>query len=103
MADHISIDTHMLADMGTALGKLRDDFNNASSIVDGVGGDMGSGDVADALHDFASDWSKKKANVVGELDKLSKGATGAAQAWDGTDSKLADVLTKAMSSGGGKG
>lgn len=102
MADHININTQMLADMGAALGRLRDDFNNATSKVDGFGGDMGSGDVADAMHDFASDWSDKKKNIVSQLDTLSKGATGSAQTWDGLDQHLADAMIKAMSDSGGK-
>lgn len=102
MADHIKIDTGLLADMGTQLGRLRDEFNNATKIVDSFGGDMGSGDVADALHDFASDWSKKKANMVAQLDTLAKGATGSAQTWDGVDSGLAKCFDKAMAGDGGK-
>lgn len=100
MADHINIDTKLLADMGTALGRLRDEFNNATRSVDGFGGDMGSGDVADAMHDFASDWSKKQGEMVSQLDTLSKGATGCAQTWDGLDQHLADAMIKAMTGGG---
>lgn len=95
-ADHVNIDTKMLADMGTQLGRLRDDFNNATGNVDGFSGDMGSGDVANAMHDFASDWSKKKGEMVNQLDTLSKCATGAAQTWDGLDKNLADAMHKAM-------
>jgi len=102
MADHININTGMLADMGTQLGRLRDEFTNATKNVDGYSGEMGSGDVADAMHDFASDWSKKKGDLTAQLDALSKGATGSAQTWDGVDGHLADAIIKAMSKDGGK-
>ena len=101
MGDHIKIDTGLLADMGTQLGKLRDEFTNATKSVDGYGGDMGSGDVADAMHDFASDWDKKKGDITAQLDTLSKGATGSAKVWDGVDGHLADAIIKSMSSDGG--
>lgn len=102
MGGSLNIDTKLLADMGTQLGRLRDDFNNATSQVDHFSGDMGSGDVADAMHDFASDWEKKKANMVSQLDTLSKGATGSAKTWDGVDQHLAQAIIKAMSGDGEK-
>ncbi|MFL6110697.1 MAG: hypothetical protein ACJ786_05025 [Catenulispora sp.] len=102
MADHIKIDIQLLSDMGTQLGTLRDEFNNSTQIVDGFGGDMGSGDVAGALHDFASDWDTKRKDLIGSLDKLAQGAAGAAKTWDGVDKHLATALEKAMSGDGEK-
>ena len=92
MATHIKIDTKQLADMGTQLGKLHDSLNSGPDIVSSYNGDMGSGDVAKALSDFAGDWSKKKASLLDQLQELSEAATGAAKTWDGADADLAKAL-----------
>jgi len=80
MASHIKIDTKQLADMGTQLGQLYNSLNNGPDIVSSYNGDMGSGDVARTLSDFAGDWSKKKTTLLGQLQELSEAATGAAKA-----------------------
>jgi hypothetical protein len=73
--DHLSISTTTLADIGDQLRTLHDEFAHSTDITGHHSGDMGSGDVAGALGDFASDWSKKRDQLAGELDALSKTAT----------------------------
>lgn len=102
--DHISINTTTLAEIGSRLKTLHDDFTHSTDIAGHYTGDMGSGDVAGAMSDFASDWSKKRDQLASELDTLAKTATMAAQTWDGLDRDLADALLKADKSvsGGSK-
>lgn len=96
MADHIKINTTLLRDMGSSLGRLRDEFTHSTDITGAAKGEMGSGDVADALNNFASDWSKKRDELTKGLDTLSKTATGSADHWDGLDADLAKAIEKAF-------
>jgi hypothetical protein len=103
MADgHININTGVLADIASQLRTLHDDFQNSTNLTGHYAGSMGSGDVANALNDFASDWSKKRDELVSGLDTLSKTAQTGAETWDGLDQHLADALTKASQQSGGK-
>ncbi len=101
MGDHLKVDTRELATTGRALATLRSDFENGTNIVDSYRGFIGSGDLADALGDFSSDWSKKRDSLCKSLDDLSKCATAAAKAYDGVDGHLADALLKAEKKSGG--
>jgi len=53
------------------LGRLRDEFNHSTDIANAASGEMGSGDVAGALGNFASDWSTKRDQLTKGLDTLS--------------------------------
>jgi hypothetical protein len=101
MADHIKINTGMLRDMGSQLGRLRDEFSHSTDITGAAKGEMGSGDVADALNNFASDWSTKRDELTKNLDTLAKTATQSAEHWDGLDGSLAQAVEKAFNSAGG--
>jgi hypothetical protein len=96
MADHIKINTTLLRDMGSSLGRLRDEFSHSSDITGAATGEMGSGDVAGALGNFASDWSTKRDQLTKGLDTLAKTATGSADHWDGLDSDLAKAIEKSF-------
>jgi hypothetical protein len=101
MADHIKIDTGLLRDMGSQLGRLRDEFTHSTDITGAAKGEMGSGDVADALNNFASDWSTKRDELTKGLDTLAKTATQTAEHWDGLDNDLAKAIENAFSSAQG--
>ncbi len=103
MADHIKVSTQQLRDMGRALTTLESEFQHGTDLVDSFRGYLGSGELAKALDDFASDWSKKRDELCKGLDALGKCATGAADTYDGVDGHLADALLKADKSSGGGG
>ncbi|ACU73480.1 hypothetical protein Caci_4619 [Catenulispora acidiphila DSM 44928] len=96
MANHIAINTGTLRDIGTQLGRLRDEFSHSTDITGAAAGEMGSGDVAGALNNFASDWSKKRDSLTQNLDTLSTTATQSAEHWDGLDADLAKSLINAF-------
>jgi len=98
MADHIKINTTLLREMGSSLGRLRDEFTHSTDITGAAKGDMGSGDVADALNNFASDWSKKRDELTKGLDTLSKTATGSADHWERKMSSSSSTTTLTMRS-----
>jgi hypothetical protein len=95
MAEHLNVSTSMLADAGRSLGTLKDEFEHSTTIVDAFHAFIGSGELADALGDFAGDWSKKRDELCDQLAELGKVADTAAKTYDGIDQHLADALTKA--------
>jgi hypothetical protein len=95
MADHLNVSTSMLTDVGHSLGTLKNEFEQSTTVVDSFRGFIGSGELADALGDFASDWSKKRDELCSLLEELGKIADSAAKTYDGIDQHLADALLKA--------
>ncbi|MEU4926985.1 hypothetical protein AB0G54_10840 [Streptomyces yokosukanensis] len=71
--------------------------------MDSYDAEMGPGDVASALDNFADDWKKKHKQLCDGLEFLGKTADTAAKAYDGLDDHLAQALPKSQSKGGGKG
>lgn len=104
MGEHIKVDTRELADTGRTLGALKAEFEHGTDTIDAFREYIGSGELADALGDFSSDWSKKRDELCKGLDMLGQCATAAAQTYDGVDGHLADALLKAeKKTGGDKG
>ena len=95
MANHISINTTELANVADTLKRLKEEFDGASAIVDHYSGYLGSGRMADTLHEFASNWDVHKKGITKDLDHLAGVADEAAKAWDGLDRDLAKALTDA--------
>jgi len=101
VADHIAINTAQLASVGDTLGRLKDEFDNADKIVDHFSGFLGSGRMADTLHEFATNWDVHKKAITKDLDSLGGIASEAAKAWDGLDRDLAKALLDAADKAGG--
>lgn len=95
MADHIAISTSELASVAETLGRLKSEFDNADKIVDHYSGFLGSGRMADTLHEFATNWDVHKKDITKDLDNLAGIAGEAAKAWDGLDRDLAKALLDA--------
>jgi hypothetical protein len=93
MADHIKINTGELANIGDALSRLIGEFQNSGNIADHYSGDLGSGRMADTLHEFATNWNVHKKNLLSNLGNLQSAAAEGAKTWDGVDSDLAKALT----------
>ena len=95
MTDHLKVSTTMLADVGTSLGTLKNEFDNSTRIVDSFHDYIGSGELAGAMDDFAGNWSKKRDELCKTLEELGKIADAAAKTYDGVDDHLAKALLKA--------
>lgn len=95
MAGHIAINTAELASVGQTLGRLKEEFDGAGQIVDHYSGYLGSGRVADTLHEFATNWDVHKKGITKDLEHLAGIADEAAKAWDGLDRDLAKALQDA--------
>ncbi|MEU1270214.1 type VII secretion target [Streptomyces sp. NPDC005799] len=103
VADHVKVSTSELKEISRSVARLKANFEQARDLVDSYGAEIGSGDVASALDDFADDWKKKRKELCDGLEFLGKTAGAAAKAYDGVDQHLADALLKAQPGDGGKG
>jgi hypothetical protein len=95
MADHIAINTAELERVAGTLKSLIGEFQNAGSTVDHYSGSMGSGRMADTLHEFATNWDVHKKKLLEQLEALQSAAEKGAEAWNGLDKDLAKALTDA--------
>lgn len=84
-----------LREISRSVAKLKSGFEHAKDLVDSYGAEIGSGDVAGALDDFADDWKRKRKQLCDGLEFLGRTAGAAAKAYDGLDQHLADALLKA--------
>ncbi|TLS46273.1 hypothetical protein FE633_10040 [Streptomyces montanus] len=95
--------TTELREISRSVAKLKSHFEHAKDLVDSYDADIGSGDVADALDDFADDWKKKRKQLCDGLEFLGKTAGTAAKAYDGIDQHLAETLQKSQPKKSGEG
>jgi uncharacterized protein YukE len=95
MADHIAINTAELERVAGTLKSLIGEFQNAGSTVDHYSGSMGSGRMADTLHEFATNWDVHKKKLLEQLEALQSAAEKGSEAWNGLDKDLAKALTDA--------
>jgi endo-1,4-beta-D-glucanase Y len=92
VADHLRADLTQIADMARSLDRLRAEFADITRVSD-VGADTGDQVLASALADFATGWSDKRNQLIGQLRDLSELAGKAVQEYTGTDTTLAHALT----------
>jgi hypothetical protein len=85
--------------MSQSLQSLGNEFANLTHVAD-VGGAAGDQGLASALTDFATNWSDKRNQMIGQLRELSQLADKAVQEYTQTDDTLAQSLAGA---GKGKG
>jgi uncharacterized protein YukE len=102
VADHVAVSTKELREISRAVAKLKARFDHARDLVDSYDTEIGSGDVAGALDDFADDWNKKREQLCDGLEFLGRTAGTAAKAYDGLDQHLAQALLKSQPESGGK-
>jgi hypothetical protein len=95
MADHIAINTAELENVASTLTHLISEFQDSGKTVDHYSGSLGSGRMADTLHEFASNWDVHKKKLLSQLEALQSAADKGAKAWNGLDADLAKALTDA--------
>ncbi|SRR6266851_4558860 len=99
MADHLKADLARIAQVSGSLKTLGGEFAAITRVAD-AGGSAGDAELASALTDFATDWSDKRTQLIGQMRELSELADKAVQEYTATDTTLAHALTAA---GAGKG
>jgi hypothetical protein len=83
-----------LHEAGTTLSQLKDEFGGAEGNVDGYSGDVAHGDVVEALHDFATNWSDDRDEIVEKMENVSTFAQQASAAYGEYDNGLAREISK---------
>ncbi|MEK8171316.1 hypothetical protein NKH77_23320 [Streptomyces sp. M19] len=96
MSDHTKADLDVIRGMAHGLRKVHTAFKDISKLNERYEDDIGDGDLTHALGDFADNWDKSREELMGEVDKLAKGADAAADTYDGMDKQLADALRDAQ-------
>jgi hypothetical protein len=106
MADHLKADLARIAQVSGSLKTLGGEFAAITRVAD-AGGSAGDAELASALTDFATDWSDKRTQLIGQMRELSELADKAVQEYTATDTTLAHALTGAgkgrAGHGGGQG
>lgn len=90
----LEVDLTELAQCRDELGLLIEEFSRAEDIARDT--DVGSATVADALHEFATNWKTHKKDLVEEMSGLHKMADASAHAYLDADNKLAADIAHAV-------
>jgi hypothetical protein len=77
--------------MADSLGRLADEFATLTTVADESGA-AGNAGLAAALSDFATGWSDKRNQLIGQLRELAQGADEAVREYTATDTALASDL-----------
>lgn len=83
------VDYDQLAELGTELTRLKDEFNGVEDNIGTYEWAIGSGEVADKLSDFSSNWSHKRHDIAANLEGVAQCATGAAEGYCQADTEIA--------------
>lgn len=91
VAAHLRADLGGLGRMAGSLRRLADEFAALTTVADESGA-AGNAELAGALSDFATGWSDKRNQLIGQLRELSQGADEAVREYTATDTTLARDL-----------
>jgi hypothetical protein len=94
VADNLKVDLGGLEDFASQLKSIKDRMNGTRSMFDSYRGELGSGEVADALDSFESNWEDGRKQIDGHLEGLSKMAEQAVREIRKSDQELANELEK---------
>jgi hypothetical protein len=92
MADHLTIDMALVANTATGLGRLHDEFAHSGSIADADAWAIGSGELAGALHSFATDWRHHRDRLVEAMKGLQAAAHDCVSGFTHVDQGLGKSL-----------
>lgn len=87
------VDYDKIEELGTGLETIRSELKNSESIAEEYGEDVSHSGLADALDDFADNWSDKRQEIVEQIGTLAEIAQGSAQAFRALDRALADSVS----------
>jgi hypothetical protein len=91
MTGQLKADLGGIERLGKSLGRLADEFA-ALTTVDADAADAGNAELSAALSDFATGWSDKRYQLIGQLRELAQGADEAVREYTATDTTLARAL-----------
>ena len=85
----IEVDIPALADMARQLTGLQQEFSGIENVVRGFEEAVGSEEISDKLHSFATNWSDEKEELGEKIQEVAGYADAAAQAYGGLESDIA--------------
>ncbi|MGP3972153.1 hypothetical protein [Streptomyces sp. 6N223] len=79
-----------IEDLGTGLETIRSELENSEDIADEYAEDVSHGDLADALEEFADNWSDKRGEIIEEIGNLAEIARSVGEGFSTMDLQLAE-------------
>ncbi len=101
MGGHLKVDLALLRSTGEGLGQIKDVLRRAEASKPGVGV-LGHPGLSQAMDDFVDNWTIHRGKLVSAVEAHQKMAIESADAYQRTDTDLANELTKHPSPGGGR-
>jgi uncharacterized protein YukE len=92
----LKIDTQMVADQAHRLSFTKDAIEQDTNLLDFYDDYLGSGKLADRMHDVMKNWTTKRQEILDHLTSMAQATQGVADAWNEEDQKFAEAF------GGGK-
>lgn len=92
MADLV-VDVEGLARTESQLQAIAQGLGDTKNVIAGIEGDLGSSDVADALHHFERHWSDGRTQIKGSIESVTSMLQAAVEQFRKADTQLAANLT----------
>lgn len=88
MFDRLIVDTEVLRDTATNLDSVRIEFDTATATSEDVAAAVGHADLAERVRAFASNWDKRRSELVGQLTTVCENLVTAADDLESADKDL---------------
>lgn len=96
MGNRLRVDLAELGETACALTALVADFQGAEKQAEAAAADVGSPEIAKALHGFATNWDFHKKKLVETLEGVRDMADQGRETYIGVDEQLAQSMADAM-------
>lgn len=96
MADNLKVDLDGLEAFASQLKSVKERMNGTRAMFDSYRGELGSGEVAEALDRFEHNWKDGRKEIDGHLEGLARMAELAAREIRKADQDLANDMKKSV-------
>lgn len=86
------VDDEELGRFGRRLGDLSEELRNIEDLIGEYQWQVGHDGIADALGEFADNWSHERGDIANQLDDLKYAAGSAAEGYEVTHEGIADQV-----------
>jgi len=83
----------VLEDSSQKLAKIKEEFDNSGSRVEGHSEIWGQKDLAGAMNSFVNNWKIHRGHISKAVGDLKKKIDDSSVAWDDTEKQLSEALT----------
>jgi len=91
----LRVDLDAVRQLGTDLGHVADELEQANARSDRIAAAVGHEHLARTVRKFAHDWDDTRKKITGSVRALADASTQVAEAFEQTDHDLAHALTDA--------